>query len=157
MLAFEARKHANALGQDVGRVFLMCGSLTAFLWILYPVAWGLCEGGNVISPDSEAAFYGVLDVLAKPVFGALLLFGHRNIAPARLGLRIRDYDEDVAHHSSTKGHGIGEKNGHHGNGVGNGTGNGVTGNTGVTGTHGNGVTGNGAGPTVGTGSGHNAV
>jgi bacteriorhodopsin len=50
---------------------------------------GVSEGGNIIAPDSEAVFYGILDLLAKPVFGALLLFGHRNIAPARLGLRIR--------------------------------------------------------------------
>ena len=91
-VTWTARKHSIALGEDVGRVFLLTGVWTIFLWFLYPIAWGLCEGGNVISPDSEAAFYGVLDVLAKPVFGALLLFGHRNIAPARLGLHIRDYD-----------------------------------------------------------------
>lgn len=28
--------------------------------------------------------------LAKPVFGALLIWGHRNIEPARLGLNIRN-------------------------------------------------------------------
>ncbi|RCK56173.1 heat shock protein [Candida viswanathii] len=33
------------------------------VWILYPVAWGLSEGGNVIQPDSEAVFYGILDLL----------------------------------------------------------------------------------------------
>jgi len=96
-LVWESRKHANAIGSDVGKVFTICGSLTAFLWWLYPIAWGVCEGGNVITPDSEAAFYGVLDLLAKPVFGALLIWGHRDIDPARLGLAIRDYtDED--HH-----------------------------------------------------------
>ena len=58
---------------------------TISLWFLYPIAWGLSEGGNVIAPDSEAVFYGILDILAKPVFGALLLWGHRNIDPARLG------------------------------------------------------------------------
>ncbi|KAI1071398.1 hypothetical protein NW752_001532 [Fusarium irregulare] len=94
-LAWEARKHAYHVGQDVGKVFVTCGSLTALVWILYPIAWGVCEGGNVISPDSEAIFYGILDLIAKPVFGALLLFGHRNIDPARLGLRIRDVDERV--------------------------------------------------------------
>ena len=31
---------------------------------------------------------------AKPIFGALLLWGHRGIDPARLGLSIRDYDDD---------------------------------------------------------------
>lgn len=61
--------------------------------MLYPIAWGLCEGGNYLHPDSEAIFYGVLDIMAKPVFGAILLFGHRNIDPARLGLHIRDYDD----------------------------------------------------------------
>ncbi|EGW34822.1 uncharacterized protein SPAPADRAFT_53224 [Spathaspora passalidarum NRRL Y-27907] len=38
--------------------------LFAFVvWILYPICWGLSEGGNVIQPDSEAAFYGILDVI----------------------------------------------------------------------------------------------
>jgi bacteriorhodopsin len=54
----------------------------------------VCEGGNVISPDSEAVFYGVLDFLAKPVFGALLIWGHRNIDPERIGMKIRDYEGD---------------------------------------------------------------
>lgn len=49
-LAWDARKHARVLGEDVGRAFLYCGALTTFLWILYPIAWGLCEGGNIISP-----------------------------------------------------------------------------------------------------------
>ena len=40
----------------------------------------------MIAPDSEAVFYGILDFCARPVFGALLIFGHRNIAPERLGL-----------------------------------------------------------------------
>jgi len=114
-LAFEARKHASALGADVGRVYLMTGALTTVLWTLYPIAWGVCEGGNIISPNKEALFYGILDLFAKPVFGALLLLGHRNIDPARLGLSIRDYDEDPAIHGGVKG---GEKtrNGH-GNGT----------------------------------------
>lgn len=93
VLVWEARRHANALGKDVGNAFLYCGTLTAFLWTLYPIAWGICEGGNVIAPDSEAVFYGILDLLAKPVFGGLLIWGHRNIDPARLGLYIHDYNE----------------------------------------------------------------
>lgn len=61
------RKHAQVLGPDVHRVFVSCGVLTLVVWLGYPIAWGLCEGGNVISPDSEAIFYGVLDLIAKPV------------------------------------------------------------------------------------------
>lgn len=97
-LVWESRIQARAYGRDVERAFLMCGSLTAFLWILYPIAWGVSEGGNVIAPDSEAVFYGILDFLAKPVFGALLLWGHRDIDPARLGLAFQDYDGDAVVH-----------------------------------------------------------
>lgn len=102
VLIFEARTHANNLGSDIGRTFLLCGTWTFFLWCLYPIAFGLCEGGNVISPDSEAVFYGVLDACAKPVFGALLIWGHRGIEPARLGLHIRDYDNDLAVNGVTR-------------------------------------------------------
>ncbi|KAH8776955.1 hypothetical protein BGZ57DRAFT_357872 [Hyaloscypha finlandica] len=89
------RKHAAHIGGAVNSTYLSCGLWTIFLWFIYPIAWGLCEGGNVISPDSEAVFYGVLDILAKPVFGAILLFGHRNIDPTQIGLHIRDYDESI--------------------------------------------------------------
>lgn len=51
------------------------------------------QGGNVIASDSEAVFYGILDILAKPGFGALLLWGHRNIDLSRLGLHIKDVTE----------------------------------------------------------------
>ncbi|KAF1963696.1 family A G protein-coupled receptor-like protein [Byssothecium circinans] len=35
------------------------------LWILYPIAWGVSEGGSYIAPDSEAVFYGVIDLSAS--------------------------------------------------------------------------------------------
>lgn len=92
-ILFVGAQHAKALGTEVNKVYWACGGLTMFLWFLYPIAWGLSEGGNVIACDSEAVFYGVLDVLAKVGFGILLLLGHRNIDPAHLGLHIRDYDE----------------------------------------------------------------
>jgi bacteriorhodopsin len=87
-VVFEGRTHARVIGADVTNVYTLCGVWTISLWFLYPIAWGLCEGGNVISSDSEAIFYGILDILAKPGFGALLLWGHRNIDLTRLGLHI---------------------------------------------------------------------
>ncbi|KAF2727360.1 family A G protein-coupled receptor-like protein [Polyplosphaeria fusca] len=130
-LVWEARRHSIPIGLDVKRVFFQCGTLTAVLWLLYPIAWGVCEGGNVISPDSEAVFYGILDLLAKPVFGALLIWGHRNIDPARLGLAIKDYEDDPT--VSTRRNAeketaaavasaeAGARNGHHTNGTGEST------------------------------------
>jgi len=105
VLVFVGMKHATALGPNVRRVYLTCGVLTSVIWFLYPIAWGVSEGANVIHPDSEAVFYGVLDLIAKPVFGALLIWGHRNIDPSDLGLRIRDYEETAKHGVNT------EKNG----------------------------------------------
>lgn len=92
-VVFEGRTHARLIGADVSKVYTLCGVWTIGLWFMYPIAWGLCEGGNVISSDSEAVFYGVLDILAKPCFGALLLFGHRNIDLSRLGLHIETPSE----------------------------------------------------------------
>ncbi|KAH6671916.1 hypothetical protein B0J14DRAFT_594686 [Halenospora varia] len=142
-VAWVGRKHASAIGPNVSRTYLMCGIWTIFLWSIYPIAWGLSEGGNVIAPDSEAVFYGVLDILAKPIFGAMLLYGHRNIDPATLGLKIRDYDDAI--HPLEKRSGIGSAAAHqsHHNttatsGVNNGTHPAVAGDNttaGVTGTH----------------------
>lgn len=80
------RFHANKLGVNPKNAFLLCAGWLVFIWSLYPVAWGLSEGGNVIHPDSEAIFYGVLDICAKPIFGALLIWSHRKVHAADLGL-----------------------------------------------------------------------
>ncbi|CAJ2499718.1 Uu.00g025710.m01.CDS01 [Anthostomella pinea] len=125
-LLFDARKHANALGGDAKKIFNLCGVWLIFLWFLYPIAWGLSEGGNVIHPDSESIFYGVLDIMAKPVFGALLIWGHRNIDPANLGLHIRQ----PAHTAEKYRNGRQANNGVHSEGPGSnvgGTGSGVAG------------------------------
>ena len=85
-LVFTARENAGRIGSDVHRLYIGISLWTVFLWTLYPVAWGLSEGGNVTSSDGEAVFYGVLDLLAKPVFGLWILLGHRGIGLDRLGL-----------------------------------------------------------------------
>jgi len=89
-LAFVGLKSSRAISAEAGKVYMTCGVLTIGIWFLYPIAWGLSEGGNVIHPDGEAIFYGILDLIAKPVFGFLLIMGHRNIDPATLGLHIAD-------------------------------------------------------------------
>ncbi|KAL0938362.1 Protein FDD123-like protein 2 [Colletotrichum truncatum] len=107
-LVIDGRRHASALGGSIKRTYINCGVLTIFLWFLYPIAWGLCEGGNVIHPDSEAIFYGILDIFAKPVFGFLLLWGHRNIDPSAIGLHIREPGASKLHNPTS------EHGGHHG-------------------------------------------
>lgn len=48
--------------------------LQLVVWMLYPICWGLSEGGNVIQPDSEAVFYGILDVITFGFIPTLLTF-----------------------------------------------------------------------------------
>ena len=104
-VVIEGRTYARALGSDISKTYTICGVWTIALWFLYPIAWGLSEGGNVISSDSEAIFYGILDILAKPGFGALLIWGHRNIDLARLGLHFKDPEERASHINQEKHHG----------------------------------------------------
>ena len=87
-LLFTGRTSARILGGWAKKTYYTCGILMVFIWFLYPIAWGVCEGGNVISPDSEAIFYGILDVLAKPVFSALLIYGHTKIEFRTLGINV---------------------------------------------------------------------
>ncbi|KIW49997.1 hypothetical protein PV05_11623 [Exophiala xenobiotica] len=103
-VVIEGRAYARIHGADIQKIYTLCGVWTIFLWFLYPIAWGLSEGGNVIPSDSEAIFYGVLDLLAKPGFGALLLWGHRNIEVERLGISIRDPKSSFSHRTEKASH-----------------------------------------------------
>ena len=89
------RRFASALGRDVRLTHRFAAGWVWFLWMLYPVCWGLSEGGNVISPDSEFIFYGILDCNLIPLTSALFLASHWQIDPARLGLRMRTYDDPI--------------------------------------------------------------
>ncbi|KAK0632471.1 FDD123 protein [Immersiella caudata] len=87
---WDGRRLACAVGGPVRKTYTSSASILVFIWMLYPVAWGLAEGGNVIHPDSEAVFYGVLDIFAKVVFAAVLLEGQRGVAPEMLAFGVRD-------------------------------------------------------------------
>ncbi|CCC68334.1 hypothetical protein NCAS_0B02500 [Naumovozyma castellii] len=55
--------------------FTLCMHVTAMLIVwLYFICWGLSEGGNRIQPDSEAVFYGILDVCIFGIYPAYLCF-----------------------------------------------------------------------------------
>jgi bacteriorhodopsin len=63
-----------------------------FLWLLYPLAWGLSDGGNEISVTSGFIFFGILDVLLVPFFAFAFLalsrtwdYGQLNIAFTQYG------------------------------------------------------------------------
>jgi bacteriorhodopsin len=109
-----ARRSASFLGSDISRCYNSAGLWTLVLWLAYPIAWGVADGGNVIAPDSEMIFYGVLDVLTKIGFSAILLTQHDRIDPARMGCKIRTQvplDEAKATPAANNGMNNGMNNG----------------------------------------------
>jgi bacteriorhodopsin len=97
---FTARRYANAIGKEVHLTFLTSSSWILLLWMVYPICWGVSEGGNVIHSDSEFIFYGILDCCLIPISSAILLRGHRGIDPRRLGLYMREYDDPIPGYNS---------------------------------------------------------
>ncbi|KAL9937827.1 hypothetical protein V8E36_003372 [Tilletia maclaganii] len=73
-----ARTSAAAISRENGKIYFQGAIVLSALWFMYPIAWGLADGGNVISTDGEMVFYGVLDFLAKPVFAIFHLWSLRS-------------------------------------------------------------------------------
>jgi len=90
-LMVPARANAKALGEAAYKSYWTSALVLAGLWLLYPVAWGLADGGNVISPDSEMVFYGVLDFFAKPCFIIFHLWGLRRVPYEQFQLQSGKY------------------------------------------------------------------
>ncbi|WOO78102.1 uncharacterized protein LOC62_01G001655 [Vanrija pseudolonga] len=89
------RRGAASLGGDFARLATTFAGVAAFfLGILYPIAWALAEGGNVISVTSEMVFYAVLDILYRPVFLLLFLYQIADIDTHVLKLNAGKYTLD---------------------------------------------------------------
>jgi len=79
-LAMNGRAAVASKDSKTKTFYASIGGFTLILWTLYPIIWGLTEGGHVINVDSEIVAYAVLDILAKPVFGFWLLFTHDSMS-----------------------------------------------------------------------------
>ncbi|KAI9703437.1 MAG: hypothetical protein M1820_005910 [Bogoriella megaspora] len=77
-LAVNGRAAVSNKSTKVARFFGAIAGFTFVLWTAYPIVWGVADGGRIASVDDEIIAYAVLDVLAKPVFGAWLLFTHQS-------------------------------------------------------------------------------
>jgi bacteriorhodopsin len=61
------------------------------LWLLYPVAWGVSDGGNFIGVTPTAIFFGVLDILLIPVLTYAILFLSRKWDYGKLNIAFTQY------------------------------------------------------------------
>jgi bacteriorhodopsin len=70
------RKAASLQSSSVKRIYNVTSGMIIVLWTGYPIIFALTEGKGRISVDAEVICYGILDVLAKIVFGFYLLSAH---------------------------------------------------------------------------------
>lgn len=62
----EGYKQAKRRG--IGRDYIILAAWVNFLWFLYPIAFGISDGGHLVSRTVGSIMFGVLDVLLLPVF-----------------------------------------------------------------------------------------
>ena len=85
----ESREEAVRLG--IARDYIILASWPNVLWLLYPVAFGLSDGGNRIGVTGSFIFFGILDILMIPVFCFLFIFLARRWDWRRLNLDFSEY------------------------------------------------------------------
>ncbi len=81
---FHGRTGATRVGVSRDHTFL--AGWVNLLWLIYPIAFGVSDGGNTIGVTPGAIFFGVLDVLLAPVVAFGFLFFARNWDYGRLNL-----------------------------------------------------------------------
>ncbi|KAI1127302.1 heat shock protein 30 [Nemania abortiva] len=91
---FSAGSSAKRLG--VASDHTLLSGWVNLLWLLYPIAFGLTDGGNRIGVTPGFIFFGILDVLLIPVLSFAFIFlarrwdyGQLNLAFTRYG-RVHD-------------------------------------------------------------------
>jgi len=67
-------KNSSKQNATVNDKYTKLAGFLIVLWIAYPIVWALCEGQELISVDAEIICYAILDVLAKVVFGFMVVY-----------------------------------------------------------------------------------
>ncbi|KAI4862932.1 family A G protein-coupled receptor-like protein [Hypoxylon rubiginosum] len=76
ILAFNTLFYGTAAAKRVGvtRDYLILAGYVNFFWMIYPIAWGIADGGNKIGVTPGYIFYGILDILVVPVMAFAFYF-----------------------------------------------------------------------------------
>ncbi|KAM5541727.1 hypothetical protein V8D89_004456 [Ganoderma adspersum] len=95
-LLFNAPRSSFAVGGAMRSRYWAGAAYFSFLLFLYPIAWAICEGSNNISPTGEFIWYGILDVLAGPVFLFLYLASLRAVDYTGFGFTSTKYSQTMS-------------------------------------------------------------
>ncbi|KIH91581.1 hypothetical protein SPBR_01941 [Sporothrix brasiliensis 5110] len=85
----DGRRSAVRVG--VARDFNMLSGWLNLLWLLYPLAYGLSDGGNRIGVTPSFIWYGILDALLLPVLAFATLVLSRNWDYSGLNIAFTQY------------------------------------------------------------------
>lgn len=85
--------HARRVSTRVGisRDYTALAGYVNLIWLLYPIAWGLSDGGNRIGLTSSFIFFGILDILLVPVLAFAFVFLARKWDYNRLNIAFTQY------------------------------------------------------------------
>lgn len=85
----ESREAASRIG--ITRDYMILSALANLSWAMYPIAFGLSDGGNVIGITGSFIFFGILDILAVPALALLFILLARKWNYPRLHLAISEH------------------------------------------------------------------
>jgi bacteriorhodopsin len=81
----------SAIRLNLSRDYLMLAGWANFLWLLYPIAFGLSDGGNEIGVTQMFIFFGILDVLLIAGLAYAFMFLSKRWDYAALNLHFTQY------------------------------------------------------------------
>ncbi|KAK7427554.1 hypothetical protein QQZ08_005997 [Neonectria magnoliae] len=82
---------SSATRVDLRGDYVVLAGCLNLLWLLYPIAFGVSDGGNVISVTKSFIFFGILDVLMLPGLAFVFLFLSRKWDYGHLNLHFTQY------------------------------------------------------------------
>ncbi|TPX11002.1 uncharacterized protein E0L32_008039 [Thyridium curvatum] len=86
---FEGHRGATRVG--VASDHMMLAGWLNLLWLLYPIAWGVSDGGNYIKVTSGFVYFGILDILMIPLMGFAIVVLSRRWDYGRLNIAFTQY------------------------------------------------------------------
>lgn len=92
-LALSTLRHGAKSADRVGikKDYFSLAAWTNFLWMMYPLAWGLSDGGNRIGVVPSFIWFGILDVLLLTGLGFAIVFMSRRWDYGRLNIAFTQY------------------------------------------------------------------
>ncbi|KAI0137328.1 heat shock protein 30 [Xylariales sp. AK1849] len=94
ILAYNTVVHGSSTSKRLGvsSHYSLLAGWTNFLWLLWPIAFGVTDGGRTIGVTPTAIFFGILDLLLLPVLAFAFLglsrkwdYNNLNLAFTRYG------------------------------------------------------------------------